>query len=155
MAAHSPFNFPFLPNPVHRYFHLAHPTGCFGVFGILDLLHSTDTAFLAAVSSKANIQTSHDPQPAKDRKVARLDGKKIVPGDSRGGTASGKGLAAAGSKLRGETQTLQMERGDMAGSKLEILSYSVVHQAALFLSGLGAHWLVGTRVWVPLTTCEL
>ena len=119
------------------------------------MLHSTDTAFLAAVSSKANIQTSHEPRPVKGRKVAKLDGKKSVPGDSQGGTASGKGLTAAGSKLRGQTKTLQMERGDTAGSKLEILSYSAVHQAALFLSGLGAHWLVGTRVWVPLTTCEL
>ena len=58
--------------------------------------------------------------------------------------------------LRGETSGLVVPRGKAVGSKAEILSYSLVHQAALILLGILSNTSTyRTRCWVPVSSYAL
>jgi 4-alpha-methyl-delta7-sterol-4alpha-methyl oxidase len=147
-AAHSQFNFPALPNPVHRWCHLAAPGTCFGVFGVLDLLHSTDIDIASSTYHQEALK-EHEPQQTEEpqQEEAQQEEEEQEPRERP---------PRQQPSLRGETSGLVVPRGKAVGSKAEILSYSLVHQAALILLGILSNTSTyRTRCWIPVSSYAL
>lgn len=149
-AAHSTFNFPALPNPVHRFYHLAYPGSCFGIFGVFDLLHSTDAALHRTVHHSPSNQQKEEHMCNQDPQVclANPATSKRVPKDTP---------LLPKNTLRGKVSGLELPRGQPIASKYEILIFSLVHQATLLLVGVLGNICpyVHTRLWLPASSYTL
>lgn len=53
--AHCGYHFPMMPSPEGHDFHHSYFTNCYGVLGILDWLHGTDTEFKKSDNFKRHI----------------------------------------------------------------------------------------------------
>jgi len=67
------------------------------------------------------------------------------------GRLSRRAPEGRGRVSRGEATGLDVPRGVEVGSKMEILWFSVVHQAALLACGLGCAAVLGTRWWATMS----
>jgi sterol desaturase/sphingolipid hydroxylase (fatty acid hydroxylase superfamily) len=83
LNAHSGYHFPLFPSPEAHDFHHLKFTQCYGVLGILDYLHGTDTLFRSNKVTEGqkdrNTERRRDckMERKKDRKIKRQIDRKI------------------------------------------------------------------------------
>ena len=162
-AAHSTFNFPALPNPVHRLYHLQDPGSCFGIFGVLDLLHSTEAAVWETAyqqDEKHRREHNRDTQQQLDQQLDQQQQQQQQPvllsATSVANTVPAR-TNVLHDILRGAVSGLEVPRGQPVGSKWEILTFSLVHQVALLLVGVLGNICpaMRTRLWLPASSYAL